>query len=96
MGKLRVFPKKVVLILTDKQKINDGCRLVNEAEKAIIEAQGNVDLGKFQHAQYVVLQAKQFLNEQLQSTESQNTQLLRMKELIRQFEETLHALETIE
>ncbi|HHY73544.1 MAG TPA: hypothetical protein GX497_10020 [Bacillus bacterium] len=78
-----------------KNKINDVCHLVNEAQKAVIEAQGNVDLERFQHAQYLVLQAKQFLNEQ-QWTEDEEAQFLRTKELIRQLEETLHALESIE
>ncbi|MEH7381669.1 hypothetical protein V7138_14500 [Bacillus sp. JJ1533] len=66
---------------------------VDEAEKAVIETQGNDDLERFQHAQNLVLLAKEQLRIVENSGENGEKEIRRAKERLRRLEETQHANE---
>ncbi|MDR4886990.1 hypothetical protein RGU12_05410 [Fredinandcohnia sp. QZ13] len=68
-------------------------RSVDEAEKAVIESQGNDDLERFQYAQNILLLAKEQLREVENSGETENKDFHRAKERLRRLEETQHAIE---
>ncbi len=71
--------------------------LLNEAQQAVIEAQGNKDPGKYQHAQNAIQEAKVFLQESFKSTNpEEETKVLHAKELLRHLEEAQHAIESTE
>lgn len=71
--------------------------LLNEAEKAVIESQGNKDPGKYQHAQNVIQEAKLFLQESFKPTNpEEETKVFHAKELLRHLEEAQHAIESTE
>ncbi len=71
--------------------------LVEEAERAVIESQGNKDPGKYQHAQNAIQEAKLFLQESFKPTNTvEETKALHAKELLRHLEEAQHAIESTE
>ncbi len=66
---------------------------VDEAQLAVIESQGNGDMERFQHAQNLVLQAKEQLREVEDSGGTENLAYIRAKALLRRLEETQRANE---
>lgn len=83
--------------MVKKEQNNRIVELVNEAQKAVIESQGNTDPGKYQHAQNAIQEAKLFLQESFKPANSEEkTQLLHAKELMKHLEEAQHAIESTE
>lgn len=67
---------------------------VEEAEKAVIESQGNDDPQRFQHAQNLVLKAKEQFREVVNAgVTNEDNQFHRAQQLLRKLEETQHAIE---
>lgn len=80
--------------MNNNNDLENVVHLANEAQKAVIEAQGNVDPGRFQHAQNILQLAKQSLQEKVdhELNDVQEKQLLHVKELLRQLEETINSI----
>lgn len=83
--------------MTKKIQNHQLVDLVNEAQQAVIESQGSTDPGKFQHAQNLLQQTKQFLYESFTPmNQEEEKQLHRARELVRHLEEAQHAIESTE
>lgn len=80
--------------MNNNNDLENVVHLANEAQKTVIEAQGNVDPGRFQHAQNILQLAKQSLQEKVdhELNDVQEKQLLHVKELLRQLEETINSI----
>ncbi|MFT4412469.1 hypothetical protein ACLM5H_01290 [Fredinandcohnia humi] len=81
--------------MMNPNQIEQFVRSVYDAQKAVIESQGNDDPAHFQHAQNMVYQAKQQLLEvdKTYNGTEEEKKVLHAKELLRQLEETQHAIE---
>ncbi|WP_453990429.1 hypothetical protein [Bacillus nitroreducens] len=73
--------------------VNQFKQSVEEAQKAVIESQGNGDQERFQKAQNMLLQAKEQLREVENSGVTDELTYIRAKTLLRKLEETQHAIE---
>nr|WP_304213008.1 hypothetical protein [Fredinandcohnia onubensis] len=73
--------------------LNQLVQSVDEAEHAVIESQGNGDRERFQHAQNLVMQAKEQLREVENSGVTEDLAYIRAKALLRRLEETQRAIE---
>lgn len=83
--------------MANSEQIDRIVDMVNEAQKAVIEAQGNKDPGKYQHAQNAIQEARLFLQESFKPTNPDGeTKVLHAKELLRHLEEAQHAIESTE
>lgn len=80
--------------MENKRQNKRLAHLVNVAQAAVIESQGNSDPGKYQQAQNAIQETKLFLQESFHPTNAEeDAQLLHAKELIRNLEEAQHAIE---
>ncbi|WP_010283320.1 hypothetical protein [Bacillus timonensis] len=76
-----------------EKNLHQFLQSVDEAGKAVIESQGNDDPQRFQHAQNMVLLAKEQLREIENATTNEEIEFKRAKERLRKLEETQHAIE---
>lgn len=76
-------------------QIEELKRVVNEAQQAVIEAQANDDPRRFQHSHLLLQQAKDHLDQAYHTEFSQEDQdeLIRVKDLMRQLDETQQSIE---
>jgi hypothetical protein len=86
-----------VIKMLNQNQIQDVVNSVLDAQQAVIDAQGNRDPGRYQHAQNLLQQAKQLLHEtvdeKVQKDPDQEKQLIHAQDLIRQLDETQHSIE---
>ncbi|MCH1627936.1 hypothetical protein [Fredinandcohnia quinoae] len=72
--------------------LNQFIQTVEEAQQAIIESQANDDPQRFQHAQNLLLHAKEQLQEVKDTCEAKS-EFQHAKERLRKLEETQHAIQ---
>ncbi|WP_077617335.1 hypothetical protein [Bacillus sinesaloumensis] len=75
------------------EQLDQFLHSVDEALKAVIESQGNVDQERFQRAQNMMLHAKYLLQEVEKTDFVEDKEFVRAKERLRNLEETHHAIE---
>jgi hypothetical protein len=86
--------------MTNQKQIQNVVHLVYEAQKAVIDSQGNGDPGRFQHAQNMLHQVKQLLHDAIDEDHpmdpEQEKQFVHVQELVRQLEEAQNSIEATE